>query len=76
MAEVLLPMWVVYDHPTDFPHEFVARCHNVDAKGSYPTDQVLTSMSLDLLRDELAARGLTPLNRMPGDDPKIVEVWL
>lgn len=71
-----LAIWTVYDHPKDFPQEFVARRFSVDRHGSRPTDDVLTSTSLDLLRTELAGRGLTVINRMPGDDPKIVEVWL
>jgi len=71
-----LQMWTVYDHPRDFPTEYVARMFEVDAAGARPTAMVLASISLDLLRDELAARGLTPLTRSPDDDPKIVEVWL
>jgi len=69
-------MWTVYYHPKDYPGEFVARRFEVDGKGSRPTDEVLASSSLHLLRAELLARGLTVINRMPGDDAKIVEVWL
>jgi hypothetical protein len=76
MAEELLGMWVVYDHPTDFPNEFVARRHVVNAKGSRPTEEVLTSTALDLLRSELVERGLTMIPRFADDDPKIIEVWL
>jgi hypothetical protein len=71
-----LSIWTVYDHPTDYPSEFIARRFEVDVAGSRPTDDVLGSTSLDLLRNELAARGLTVINRMPADDKKIVEVWL
>jgi len=71
-----LAMWTVYDHPRDFPDEFVARRFDVDGKGARPTDEILTSSSLDLLRAELASRGLTVINRLPKDEPQIVEVWL
>ena len=74
--ENILSMWVVYDHPADFPTEFVARRHEVVAGGSRPTNEAMSSRSLDMLRDELVGRGLTCLTRMPGDDPKIVETWL
>jgi hypothetical protein len=69
-------MWTVYDHPKDFPNEFIARRFEVDGKGARATADILTSSSLDLLRSELVHRGLTVINRLPADDPKIVEVWL
>ena len=72
----LLSIWVVYDHPRDFPDEFIARRHETTAHGSRVTDEVLLSSSLDAIRDELAKRGLYCLTRVPGDDPKIVETWL
>lgn len=67
-----LPIWTLYDHPRDYPTEYVARLFI----GEKPTDQVLTSKSLDLLRSEMVARGLSCLTRSPGDDPKIIETWL
>jgi len=76
MTEDALSIWTIYDHPLDFPNEYVARRFTVGANGSGPTDDILTSTSLDLLRTELAGRGLTVIDRLPGDDPKIVEVWL
>jgi hypothetical protein len=76
MTEPLLSMWVVYDHPTDYPTEYVARRHEVVAGGSRPTNEAMASRDLDMLRDELAGRGLVMLQRMDGDDPKIMETWL
>jgi hypothetical protein len=69
-----LPIWVVYDHPTDFPDAFVARLW----EGEAPTDQVLMSDSLDEVRTMIAAQmpGAYCLFRMDGDDPKILETWL
>jgi hypothetical protein len=71
-----LSIWVVYDHPLDYPSEFVARRHEVTAKGSRPTPEAMASHNIDLLRDELAGRGLTMIPRMDGDDPNIMETWL
>ena len=72
-----LPVWVVYDHPRDYPHDYVARMHIAERDGSTTiSDVALVSRSLDLLRMELEARGLTCLHRMEGDDPVILETWL
>jgi hypothetical protein len=76
MTDGGLAIWVVYDHPPDFPTEYVARMQIAGKDGVKITDQIMTSKSLDLLRSELEARGLTCLMRMEGDDPKIVETWL
>jgi hypothetical protein len=72
----LLTMWVVYDHPKDFPDEFIARLWMVGSGQTICCGKTLTSKSLDQLRGELRARGFTVIPRMDGDDPKIVEVWL
>jgi hypothetical protein len=74
--DAIMSMWIVYDHPTDFPTEFVARRHEIVRGGSRPTDEAMASHSLDSLREALVGRGLTCLSRSPHDDPKIVETWL
>jgi hypothetical protein len=72
-----LPMhlWVIYDHPRDFPDRFVARKHHVVPGASGPTLEILTADTLDDLRAKLPA-GLVLLSRHPMDDPVIVETWL
>ena len=67
-----LPIWVVYDHPADFPHCFVARMH-LDEK---PTANMIVSPELDHIRMVLEAHGLIRFARHDEDDPKIVECWL
>jgi hypothetical protein len=67
-----LPIWTIYDHPTDFPDSFVARKFVFGR----PTDAILTAPTLDELRRKLADIGLVALTRSPGDDPKIVETWI
>jgi hypothetical protein len=68
----VIPIWVVYDHPADWPGCFVARCW----RGEEPTDAVMVAPDLDTLRGWLADFGLVKLDRHASDDPKIVETWL
>lgn len=72
-------LWTVYDSPKDYHGQFIARKfvivgggQNVTAKA---TDQFLTSDTLAGLRSSLP-EGLKRMDRMPDDDPVIVEVWL
>jgi hypothetical protein len=71
-----LPMWVVYDHPSDYPEHYVARQHIVGIDGEEPTDRMMASFTLDSIRTELADLGLICVTRSEGDDPVIVETWL
>lgn len=70
-----LSQWVIYDHPADYPHAWVARRWTVGARGVVNTGEVRTADSLDELREPLADAGLIMLTRSPDDDPTIVEVW-
>lgn len=68
-----LPIWVVYDHPRDFPSNYVARLFY----GEEMTDMLLVCSDLERLRDEINRRGQTvKLMRSPGDDPVILETWI
>jgi len=73
-----LDMWVVYDHPSDYPDAFVARRHLAfgGSPDGTPTRDVIIAADLDAVRTALALRGLVQLARMPEDHPVIVEVWL
>jgi len=66
-----LPIWVIYDKPTDYPDVLVARKWLLDQ----PTNEVITAATLDDLREKLPP-GLAQLSRHPSDDPKIVESWI
>jgi hypothetical protein len=72
MSDGRLPIWVVYDHPADFPSNFVARMH-LDEK---PTGNLMISPDLESIRDQLRRHGLVCMARHPDDDPKIVECWI
>lgn len=66
-----LSMWVVFDHPLDHPHGFVARRF----EGETPTSETREATTLDALRAQLPP-DMVCLARYPDDDPKIVETWL
>jgi hypothetical protein len=69
----LPPMWTVYENPTDYPGKFVARLFH----GETPTASIVIADDLETIRDMMQFEfGLVKLMRSPGDDPKIVEVWL
>lgn len=74
-AAAVLSMYVIYDHPADHPDEFVARRWDVGATGPIPKELVGSAKTLEEVR-ELLPPDLAMIPRMPGDDPKIVEVWL
>jgi hypothetical protein len=67
-----LDIWVVYDHPLDWPDYFVARRWASET----PTGDMILDKDLERLRAALEARGLVHLDRMEGDDPVILETWL
>ncbi len=74
--ENLLCVWVVYDHPRDFPDHIVVRRQFAMRNG-----EVMTAAVGGLYDDIDAARedlpyGLCCLPRYPDDDPVIVETWI
>lgn len=77
-----LDMWTVYDHPTDYPNDFVARRHvlRTGVPNSKPmseaTSDAIISKDLEKIRGQLRGAGLMCVPRMQGDEPQIVEVWL
>lgn len=66
-----LYLWVIYDHPRDYPCQWVARKWNYDK----PTDEVLGADTLEQLR-EMLPPGLFGLRSSVDDDPCIREIWL
>ena len=70
-----LSLWTVYDHPRDFPHNYVAREWIVENGKLAPTANLMLSPDLERLRQQLPMH-LHRIPRSEGDDPKIVETWL
>lgn len=67
-----LPMWTIYDHPSDYPRHYVVRATIVGR--SVPSERVQLADTLEEAR-ALVPDGLFCLARSPGDDPVIVETW-
>jgi hypothetical protein len=70
-----LPMWVIYDHPSDYPEGFLARLWET-LPGPTPTTCVATSAEAEALRVELQAAGFVKCERSADDEPQIMEIWL
>ena len=75
LAAERLPMWVIYDHPTDHPDGYIARAWYSLPE---PEPMLLTfkTAELETLRQMMREGAYTCLGREPGDDSKIVETWL
>jgi hypothetical protein len=67
-----LALWVIYDHPRDFPNCIVARKWVLDR----PTLEHMEFATLEDARNHFRRWGLVCLTRNPEDDAKIVETWL
>lgn len=67
-------MWTVYDHPADFPNNFVAREWIIvrGPAGIVITDNVIIG-SLERVRERLQAKGLT---RISSGHPTITKTWI
>lgn len=68
------PNVTIYDHPTDYPDQFVARKFKLDK----PTDNMFADEDLEKVREWAQAQfGYMPhvLARTDADDPVILEVW-
>ncbi len=71
-----LSMWVVYDHPTDFPDNIIARRWVIVGPLFYATEETIKTDDIETMRNDMIMRGLTVLQRSPTDDPKIMEMWI
>ena len=73
-----LVMWVMYESPSDYPNEFVARKWVIRSGAVHPiyTYYIKRSSDIETIREELLALGLTRVPRNESDDANIVETWL
>lgn len=70
-----LSIWVIYDHPRDFPRDFVVREQRVKPGGAIWLSPIAwCAPTLEEARKKLP-NNLFPMGRQPGDDPAIAEVW-
>lgn len=71
-----LAVWVIYDHPKDYPDFYVVRKQIAGNGQVRPTGHYFLSNTLGPLRQIVEAMGLTCIPRDPSDDPVIVECWI
>lgn len=71
-----LVMWTVYDHPSDFPNNIVARKILITAGEVKFTSEVILSNNIERIRRGMHQLGFTQLPRNEDDDPIIVETWV
>ena len=75
MAAELI-MVTVYDHPSDYPDEWVARLSRITPGQVTPEAELWARAStLDGIRATIPD-GMTAMAAAPEDDPVIHEVWL
>lgn len=74
----VLRLFTVYDHPRDFPDEFVVREHLLLDGRAQPGELVARAGTLVVVREMLLEKhpGLHRLPRSEGDEPQIVESWV
>lgn len=71
-----LEVWVIYDHPRDYPDKFVLRKQTVFGTGEIvPNEKCHTANTLEEVRKFLP-EGLCRLDRFAADDPAILETWI
>ena len=71
----MVPMWVIYGPGTrNYEGRWMARAR-VTFPADEPTSTIILAESLEQIRARLP-RGLTCLQRSPGDSPNIIEIWL
>lgn len=74
----MLDVYVIYDHPRDYPNDYVARRFEMDKI----TNDVFTDPSLEIVRAWVRKRiwktgmGAFRLSRAAIDDPCIIETWI
>jgi hypothetical protein len=73
-----LTIYALYDHPLDYPDNYVIRRYFVWAGGKSGVEETPFHLdtSLDGCRLQMVALGLYRLPRDPSDDPKIIESWI
>jgi hypothetical protein len=74
----MLTLWVVYDHPPDFPDHVVVRRQFVTQHSTTPITSANIGGVYDTLNDARAdiPLGHVCIGRFPDDDPVIVETWI
>lgn len=67
--------WAIYDHPKDYPNNFVVRRWTLAGGNPVPDRECSLASSLEEAREFIPA-GLVRVSPFPGEDPIIVETWI
>ena len=71
-----LTIWVIYEHPRDYPEGYVLRAQFAMDDGTVQSDEVVwVADHPDKLR-AIVPLGLVRMERSPGDNPVILETWI
>lgn len=68
-------LYVIYDHPIDFPDEFVCRRWVLDRLMDEGREPFARAKTLNAIRCQLPP-GLFMMHRWDHDDPAILEIWI
>lgn len=71
-----LSMWTVYQSPTDYPGQFVARRWICDNNPPIATSDMLVSPLYEDIRRAMIERDMVRMQRNDEDDPVILETWI
>ena len=69
-----MPMYVIYQHPRDYPEHFVVRKFIVQRRTVTATGEFSLWPNLNRARTAIP-RGMINITRHPDDEPQIVESW-
>jgi len=70
-----LDLYVVFDHPKDFPGHYVCR-RQIVVQGETIDAECVIGSDLEAIRQLLIEMGLIRMDRHPEDDSKILEFWI
>jgi len=76
--DTVLSIWVVFDHPRDFPRHVVVREQRIVRGMREPVSAAVGCLydTVDAAMKDWARRGLYWMPRYADDDPIIVGVWV
>lgn len=73
---IVLTQYTIYERPRDYPEGYVVRAFHIvrGQTAPVPDPGSWKVATLELARGVIP-EGMTRLDRYPGDDPNILEVW-
>lgn len=67
--------WTIYFNPSDFPGQYVTRRFDLVDGQALPSEEAYVEGAIEQARHHVP-QGLVRFERMPGDEPTILECWL